>query len=109
MPGSLLKSIWRRMTGNAAAQALPGARSEGVSLQFEARSALASLLREPPAYPKPGDDEMVAPEWRDLRSSDTMPRYPSARLFRQPRPRQREPVLVEAAVALRRPRDARGV
>jgi ADP-heptose:LPS heptosyltransferase len=42
-----------------------------------------------------------APEWRYLRSGDTMPWYPSARLFRQTRPREWESVLAETAAALR--------
>jgi tetratricopeptide (TPR) repeat protein len=41
-----------------------------------------------------------APEWRYLRSGDTMPWYPSARLFKQSRPREWETVLAETAAAL---------
>lgn len=65
---------------------------------------LAGALRRPVWVLLP-----FAPEWRYPRSSDTMPWYPSARLFRQPRPREWKPVLAEAAVALWQLRDARGV
>ena len=50
-----------------------------------------------------------APEWRYPRSGAAMPWYPSARQFRQRRPREWEPVLAEAAVALHQLKDARGV
>jgi tetratricopeptide (TPR) repeat protein len=50
-----------------------------------------------------------APEWRYLRSGHTMPWYPSARLFRQTRPRQWEEVLAEAAIALQQVRRERDV
>ncbi|HEV2008359.1 MAG TPA: tetratricopeptide repeat protein, partial [Burkholderiales bacterium] len=49
-----------------------------------------------------------APEWRYLRSGDTMPWYPSARLFRQTRPREWESVLAEMAAALRQVRGRNG-
>jgi ADP-heptose:LPS heptosyltransferase len=42
-----------------------------------------------------------APEWRYPRSGDTVPWYPSARLFRQIRPREWEPVLAGCAATLR--------
>lgn len=72
MRGSLLKSIWRGMTGNAAVQAPPGARSGEVSLQSEVRAALASLLREPLAHPKTVDYEMVAHLMAATSSADCM-------------------------------------
>jgi hypothetical protein len=50
-----------------------------------------------------------APEWRYLRSGDTMPWYPSARLFRQTRPREWESVLAETAAALRQVGGRNGV
>lgn len=43
-----------------------------------------------------------SPEWRYSRGDDTMPWYPSARLFRQARPREWGPVLAQAGGALRR-------
>jgi len=49
-----------------------------------------------------------APEWRYLRSGDTMPWYPSARLFRQSRPREWETVIAETAAALRQVKGRHG-
>ena len=50
-----------------------------------------------------------APEWRYLRSGGTMPWYPSARLFRQNRPREWETVIAETAAALRQVKGRPGV
>lgn len=50
-----------------------------------------------------------APEWRYPRSGDTMPWYPSARLFRQARPREWGPLFTQVALALERLEEARGV
>jgi hypothetical protein len=50
-----------------------------------------------------------APEWRYLRSGDTMPWYPSARLFKQTRPREWESVLTQRAAALRKVEGRRSV
>lgn len=60
MLGSLLKSIWRRMSGNAVVAAPRDSRNAEGPLQSEVRAALASLLREPLAHPKTVDYEMVA-------------------------------------------------
>jgi len=42
-----------------------------------------------------------SPEWRYPREGDTMPWYPSARLFRQQRPREWDPVIGQVSAALR--------
>lgn len=60
MLGSLLKSVWRRISGNAVVAAPRDSRSAEGPLQSEVRAAFASLLREPLAHPKTVDYEMVA-------------------------------------------------
>ena len=60
MVGSLLRDIWRRMTGNTVAKAPLGGGRWEMALQSEVRAALVSLLREPLAHPKTIDYEMVA-------------------------------------------------
>jgi len=72
MLGSLLKRIWRGMTGNAPVQAPPDASRGEMSLQSEMRAALVSLLREPLAHPKTIDYEMVAHLMAATSSADYM-------------------------------------
>ncbi len=72
MLGSLLMSVWRRMTGSAAAAAPPAASNHGLALESEVRAALASLLREPLAHPKTIDYEMVAHLMAATSSADYM-------------------------------------
>lgn len=72
MLGSLLKTVWRRLTGNAAVQLPRDARSEGASLQSEMRAAIAALLREPLAHPKTVDYETVAHLMAATSSADYM-------------------------------------
>lgn len=50
-----------------------------------------------------------APEWRYPRSGATMPWYPSARLFRQAKPREWAPVISSVGDAVRQLAQARGV
>lgn len=60
MLSSLLRSIWRRMTGKVVVETPPAAVSDGLALQSELRAALVSILREPLAYPNTVDYAMVA-------------------------------------------------
>ncbi len=72
MLGSLLKTVWRRLTENAAVQLPRDARSQRASLQSDMRAALAALLHEPLAHPKTVDYETVAHLMAATSSADYM-------------------------------------
>ena len=69
---SLLKSVWRRMTGKAVVETPPAAINDALALRSELRAALVSILREPLAYPNTIDYAMVAHLMAAKSSADYM-------------------------------------
>lgn len=74
MLSSLLTSIWRQITGNAAGTPLPAVANDGLPLQSAVRAAIVSLLREPHAFSNPIDYALIARFASAASSADYMVR-----------------------------------